>query len=197
MYGQLPFALSMVIAEIPYSLICALGFYVCIYFPPGLNLTAPHAGYQFFMVLICEQFSVTLAQMIAALTPNTYMASLLNPPIIVIFALFCGVTVPKPNIPWFWREFLYQLDPFTRLIGGMVVTELHGEKVTCASSEYNTFKIPDGQTCESYAGRYMSAATGYIQDLNATGSCDYCSYKGNTARLVVYCFQEGLTFSSW
>ena len=34
--------------------------------------------------------------------------------IIIIFALFCGVTIPKPLIPKFWRVWLYELNPFTR-----------------------------------------------------------------------------------
>lgn len=176
MYGQFAFALSMVVAELPYSIICAVGFYVCLYFPPGFSTVSGRAGYQFLMVLITEMFSVTLAQMIAALTPNAFLASLLNPFIIITFALFCGVTIPKPNMPKFWRSWLYELDPFTRLIGGMIVTELHDLPVTCAELEYNTFSIPSGETCESYVGKFMAAAPGYIRNLTATGSCDYCAY---------------------
>lgn len=176
MYSQFAFALSMVVAELPYSILCAVGFFVCLYFPPGFNSSPHRAGYQFLMILICELFSVTLGQMIAALTPNAFLASLLNPFIIITFALFCGVTIPKPNIPKFWRVWLYELDPFTRLIGGMVVTELHDMPVKCAEREYNTFPIPSGDTCESYAGKFMSMAPGYIRNLTATDSCEYCAY---------------------
>jgi len=68
------------------------------------------------MVLITELFSVTLGQMVAAITPSPFISALLNPFIIITFALFCGVTIPKPQIPKFWRAWLYQLDPFTRLV---------------------------------------------------------------------------------
>ena len=176
MYGQFAFALSMVVAEMPYSILCAVGFFVCLYFPPGLNPTPSRAGYQFLMILVCELFSVTLGQMLAALTPNSFFSALLNPFVIITFTLFCGVTVPKPNIPKFWRAWLYQLDPFTRLVGGMVVTELHGAPVKCSSHEYNAFPIPDGETCGGYAAKFMEMAPGYIRDLNATGSCDYCAF---------------------
>jgi ATP-binding cassette subfamily G (WHITE) protein 2 (SNQ2) len=177
MYSQFAFALSYVVAEIPYSLICALGFYVCLYFPPGLDTRASRAGYQFLMILVCEFFSVTLGQTIAALTPSPFISALLNPPIIVTFAIFCGVTIPKPNIPRFWREWLYQLDPFTRLIGGMVVTELHGKPVVCRESEFNSFNIPANTTCGSYTAEFMKQAPGYIKDLSATDICQYCAYK--------------------
>ncbi|KAI5802957.1 ABC-2 type transporter-domain-containing protein [Geopyxis carbonaria] len=177
MYSQFAFALSMVVAEIPYSLLCAVGFFVCIYFPPGLDGSASRAGYQFFMVLICEFFAVTLGQMVAALTPSPFIAMLLNPPIIIVFALFCGVTIPKPNIPGFWRAWLYQLDPFTRLIGGMVVTELHGKPVVCQPLEFNQFAAPAGQTCGEYAQKFLEVAPGYVRNLTATGVCEYCAYK--------------------
>ena len=131
-YRQLPFALSMVLAEMPYSLLCAVGFFLPIYYIPGFNMESSRAGYNFFMVLVTEIFSVTLAQTVSALTPSTFIAMLLNPPLIIVFALFCGVTVsipptrncnrpgqkltstpqiPKPAIPGFWRAWLYELDP--------------------------------------------------------------------------------------
>lgn len=175
MYGQFAFALSMVVAELPYSILCAVGFFVCLYFPPGFSSVADRSGYQFLMILITEFFSVTLGQMVAALTPNAFLASLLNPFIIITFALFCGVTIPKPNIPKFWRVWLYELDPFTRLIGGMLVTELHDLPVTCSELEYNTFPIPSGETCASYAEKFLAVAPGYIRNLNATDACEYCA----------------------
>lgn len=110
-YKQLPFALSMVLAEMPYSLLCAICFFLPIYYIPGFQSASSRAGYQFFMILVTEVFSVTMAQMISALTPSTFIAMLLNPFVIIIFALFCGVAIPKPNIPGFWRAWLYQLDP--------------------------------------------------------------------------------------
>lgn len=101
----------MVIAEMPYSLLCAVGFFLPIYYVSGFQMDSSRAGYNFLIVLVTEVFSVTLAQMISALTPSTFIAMLLNPFIIVIFALFCGVAIPKPNIPGFWRAWLYELDP--------------------------------------------------------------------------------------
>ncbi|KAI8933315.1 hypothetical protein NX059_009940 [Plenodomus lindquistii] len=176
-YKTFPFALSMVLAEMPYSLLCAVFFFLPLYYIPGLNSDSSRAGYQFFIVLITEVFSVTLAQAIAALTPTPFIASYVNPFIIIIFALFCGVTIPKPQIPKFWRVWLYELNPFTRLIGGMVVTELHNQAVTCTSGEYNTFNAPQGQNCGDYMSDFFSSgAPGYLLN-NATDVCNYCAYK--------------------
>ncbi|KAL9019649.1 MAG: hypothetical protein Q9185_003114 [Variospora sp. 1 TL-2023] len=176
-YQQFPFALSMVLAEMPYSILCAVGFFLPIYFMPGFLTSPSRAGYQFFMILLLELFSVTLGQTIAALTPSAFIALLLNPFITVVFALFCGVTVPPPQIPGFWRSWLYQLDPFTRLIGGMVVTELHDRAVVCTPGELNTFTSPAGTSCGDYMANFFAdGGPGYLVD-NATELCQYCAYK--------------------
>ncbi|KAI4145441.1 MAG: hypothetical protein LQ340_006282 [Diploschistes diacapsis] len=176
-YGQFAFSVSMVLAEMPYSIICAVAFFLPLYYIPGLQPAPDRAGYQFLMCVIVELFSVTLGQMISALTPSTYIAMLWNSPIIITFSLFCGVTIPQPQIPGFWRAWLYQLNPFTRLIGGMVVTELQGRPVVCEPGEYNRFMAPPGQTCGQYMERYFAGGgLGYIAD-NDTSNCEYCAYK--------------------
>ena len=79
MYGQFAFASSLVVAEMPYSILCAVGFFLPIYYMPGFQTASSRAGYQFFMVLITELFSVTLGQMVAAITPSPFISALLNP----------------------------------------------------------------------------------------------------------------------
>lgn len=176
-YRQFPFALAMVLAEMPYSILCAVGFFLPIYYIPGFNPAAPRAGYQFLMVLITEVFSVTLGQMLSAVTPSTFIAALINPFVMIVFGLFCGVTIPKPQIPGFWRAWLYELDPMTRLISGMVTTELYQLPVVCTSGEYNRFNAPAGQTCGEYMNPYFArGGLGYLLD-NATSVCEYCAYK--------------------
>lgn len=177
MYGQFAFASSLVVAELPYSILCAVCFFLPIYYIPGFQSSSSRAGYQFLMVLITELFSVTLGQMIAALTPTPFIAALLNPFIIITFALFCGVTIPRDLIPKFWRAWLYELDPFTRLVGGMVVTELHDLPVRCSAAELNSFPAPNGTSCGEYMSNFFAGGgAGYIVD-NATSACQYCAYK--------------------
>ena len=176
-YKTFPFAFAMVVAEMPYSILCAVAFFLPLYYIPGLSSESSRAGYQFFIVLITEVFSVTLAQAIAALTPSPFIAAYVNPFIIIIFALFCGVTIPKPQIPKFWRVWLYELNPFTRLIGGMVVTELHNLPVKCTAGEFNQFRAPQGQTCGEYMSDFFAnGAPGYLLD-EAANLCNYCAYK--------------------
>lgn len=152
-------------------------FFVCIYFPAGMSNEPARAGYQFLMILICEVFSVTLGQMIASMTPNPLISSLLNPPIIIVFSIFCGIAIPKPDIPKFWRSWLYELNPFTRLVSGMVVTELGGLPVRCSDREFNTFPVPENQTCGEYAQTwFQNGAPGYLKDPLAKAVCEYCAF---------------------
>ena len=75
------------------------------------------------------------------------------------------------------RIIFIEIDPFTRLIGGMVVTELEGRSVKCLPEEYSTFTAPPGQSCGSYMQNFFSAGgLGYIAN-NDTSNCEYCAYK--------------------
>ncbi|KJZ78583.1 hypothetical protein HIM_01974 [Hirsutella minnesotensis 3608] len=177
MYSPMAFVTAITAAEMPYSILCAVVFFVCLYFMPGLQATPSRAGYQFLMVLATEIFAVTLGQGLASFTPSPRISAQFNPFIIIIFALFCGVTIPAPQIPGFWRAWLYQLDPFTRLIGGMVTTALHELPVRCKPYELNTFTAPNDTTCGQYMEPFFArGGKGYLVS-NDTQNCEYCAYR--------------------
>ena len=65
---------------------------------------------------------------------------------------------------------------FTRLISGLVSTELHDLPVRCKTAELNLFSAPPGQTCGDYMQAFFAAnGPGYITD-NSTSDCSYCAY---------------------
>lgn len=176
MYSPLTFATAIVTAEMPYSILCAVAFYLPLYFMPGMQNDPSRAGYQFFMVLITEIFAVTLGQGLASLTPSAFISAQFDPLINITFALFCGVTIPAPQMPHFWRAWLYELDPFTRLISGMVTTALHELPVICKPHELNAFTAPDGMNCGEYMKPFFErGGPGYIVN-NGTQECEYCAY---------------------
>ena len=59
MYSTFTFTLSMIIAEMPYSVLCAVLFFLPLYYIPGFQMESARAGYQFFMILITEVRSIT------------------------------------------------------------------------------------------------------------------------------------------
>jgi ABC-type multidrug transport system permease subunit len=76
----------------------------------------------------------------------------------------------------FWRYWMYYLDPFTYLVGGLLTNILWDVKVECNPSEYLTFSAPDGQTCGEYMADFLAAQPGYLLDANATATCSFCQY---------------------
>ncbi|KAF5670571.1 ABC transporter [Fusarium heterosporum] len=177
MYSPFVFSSSLVLAEMPYSILCAVVFFLPLYFMPGLQAEASRAGYQFLVVLVTEIFAVTLGQVLASITPSPFISCQFDPLIIVTFALFCGVTIPPPQMPKFWRYFLHELDPFTRLVSGMVTTALHGVSVVCEQRELNIFSAPPNSTCGEYMEPFFAnGGSGYLVS-NSTQECEYCAYK--------------------
>lgn len=59
---------------------------------------------------------------------------------------------PVGNMPGFYSSWLYHLDPFTYLIGGLLGNVLHDQPVNCLQSELSVFQPPQGQTCQQWAG---------------------------------------------
>jgi ATP-binding cassette subfamily G (WHITE) protein 2 (SNQ2) len=87
MYSPWIFSLGQLLAEMPNSLLCAVCFFLLIYYPTGFQTSSSRAGYQFLIILITELFSVTLGQAIAALSPSIFVAALFNPFFLVIMSM--------------------------------------------------------------------------------------------------------------
>ncbi|GAA6008132.1 hypothetical protein JCM10207_007040 [Rhodosporidiobolus poonsookiae] len=191
MYSPTVFGLSQLIAEIPYSILCSAVFFLIFYYPIGFNYDSDRAGYAFIFIFLLEVYSVTMGQMAAALTPTEYAAEMSMPFLLIIFTLFCGVTVKPNDLVGFWRRFMYPLNPFTYFVEGMMVNEMEGLEVQCTSSEYRVFDPPSGQSCLDWAGPYIEAAAGYLANPNATVDCQYCEY----ANGVEYADSYGWSFS--
>lgn len=178
-YSPYVFAIGQLLGEIPYSVLCALIYWVLMVYPihfgqgsAGTNGT----GFQFLVILITELFAVTLGQLIASITPSIQISSLFTSPVSIVLSNMCGVTIPYPALSKFWRDWLYQLNPFTRMVGALLATELHGLKITCKPEEFAVFNPPSGQTCAAWAQDFVNAAGGYLDNPNDSAACRYCRY---------------------
>ncbi|KAF7307371.1 Pleiotropic drug resistance ABC transporter protein [Mycena indigotica] len=177
-YSPYVFAIAQTLSEIPGSIVCAIVYWVLMVYPmhfgqgaAGLNGT----GFQLLMTLTMMIFGVTLGQLIGAISPSVQVAALYNPFLTLVLGTFCGVTLPHVN-NGFWWTWLYQLVPYTRTIAAMVSTELFGLKVRCKSDEFATFNPPTNMTCGQWGQAFVNITGGYIDNLDATSNCKYCSY---------------------
>ncbi|KAJ1723938.1 ATP-binding cassette transporter snq2 [Coemansia erecta] len=175
-YGWEAFSFAIIVTEWPFAIFSNTVFFVCFYWLVGLNSLANRTGYFYIAYILLGIFSLTLGQAIAAFSPNDIIASMLNPIFTTMMTLFCGVTIPYFNMPRFWRSWMYWLSPYTYFIEGVITNDLHDTPIRCKSGEFFNFMPPDGQTCQQYAGDWMSSAVGYIRDMSSTTTCEYCPY---------------------
>ncbi|KAF9088861.1 hypothetical protein BGX23_007058 [Mortierella sp. AD031] len=176
-YGWKPFAISIMVIEVPYILLSATIFFAVFYWTVGFVSDSTLTFFTWLMVMIFCLFAITLGQLIAALTPSTQVAALLNPFIFSTLNLFCGVMISKELMPKFWSSWMYWLDPYHYVVEAITTVQLHNVSVICKDDEFSLFYPPAGQTCGQYAAAFMEKATGYIHLPNATDICQYCQYK--------------------
>ncbi|KDQ63068.1 hypothetical protein JAAARDRAFT_202584 [Jaapia argillacea MUCL 33604] len=179
-YSPYVFAIGQLVGEIPYSILCGIVYWALMVYPMGYGQGAaglPGTGFQLLLIVFLELFGVSLGQLIGALSPSIQVAVLFNPFIAVTLSTFCGVTIPYPTMAKFWKDWLYQLDPYTHMLSAMLSTELHGLSIQCQSDEFSVFNPPSGQTCQTWASDFVAGFGGYLDNPNDTEGCRYCQYK--------------------
>jgi len=170
--------MSQLISEIPYSILCATVYWALDILPMGFGKGSEGSnglGYQYLMILFVELFGVSLGQAVGAISPTIRITALFSPFLAITLSIFAGVNIPYPQIPYAFR-WLYQLTPYTRVVSGMLSTELHGLPIRCRDDEFAIFNPPAGQTCLAWAGEFVRNYGGYLADPSATQNCRYCQF---------------------
>ncbi|CAK7564578.1 MAG: hypothetical protein SEPTF4163_002472 [Sporothrix epigloea] len=176
-YHWVAFVGAQMVSEIPYLILCATLYFACWYFTAGFPVKASISGHMYLQMILYEFLYTSIGQAIAAYAPNVYFAAISNPLLIGAGLItFCGVVVPYSQMQPFWRYWLYYLDPFNYLVGGLFGTVIYDVKVECAPSEFTIFDPPAGQTCSTYMSSFLDNNAGYIANGNATSGCKYCAY---------------------
>lgn len=178
MYSWKAFVTGLIVSEFPYLCLCAVLYFICWYYQTKLPHASKDAGATFFIMLIYEFIYTGIGQFIAAYAPNATFAALVNPLVVNCLVLFCGALVPQPELNVFWKYWMYYLNPFTYVLGGMLTFGIWDSKVNCKPSELAYFDSVNG-TCASYLKDYMATAAGSAINLlnpDATSQCEVCKY---------------------
>ncbi|GAM17381.1 hypothetical protein SAMD00019534_005560 [Acytostelium subglobosum LB1] len=176
-YSFVPFSVSIVLVELPYLVITATMFFICVYWTSGLQFSASSGFYFWIMYVLYLFFCVSFGQMVAAICINIIMAKFIIPLLMVFLILFCGVMAPPDDLPTFWRSWMYHLDPVHYFVEGLVTNVLSHVTVTCTEEDLIKFNPPPGQTCGEYTAIFETYPhTGYITNQNQTSDCGYCLY---------------------
>ncbi|KAI1855207.1 hypothetical protein JX265_006651 [Neoarthrinium moseri] len=182
MYSWVSFVTGLIVSEFPYLCICAVLYFVTWYYTVGFSGDSDRAGATFFVMLMYEFVYTGIGQFVAAYAPNALFASLVNPFLIGLMVSFCGVLVPYAQIQAFWKYWMYYLNPFTYLMGSMLVFDVWDTPVNCAESEFALFDPPNGTTCGQYLADYLMGAGSASNLINAdaTAGCKVCQYRDGT-----------------
>ncbi|KAK7743073.1 hypothetical protein SLS62_010705 [Diatrype stigma] len=176
-YHWLAFISAQLISEIPVLILCATIYFVCWYFTAGFPVKASVSGQVYLQMILYEFLYTAIGQAIAAYSPSEYFAALANPLIIGAALInFCGVVVPYSQIQPFWRYWLYYINPFTYLMGGLLEPVVWDVQVECSANELTTIPLPPNTTCEGYMGDFIKAKMGYLVNPESESTCSYCPY---------------------
>ncbi|EAS28560.3 ABC transporter [Coccidioides immitis RS] len=166
---------SIILPELPYSVVAGTLFFCCWYFGTWFPRNSFAVGFTWMLLMVFEVFYVTFGQMIASISPNELFASLLVPAFFTFVVSFCGVVVPFQGIPYFWRSWMYWLTPFRYLLEGYLGVVTNKIPVRCSENEFARFRPPPGLTCEDYAGPFVEQRGGYVIT-DGSGMCALCQY---------------------
>lgn len=181
-YSWKAFVTGLIVSELPYLVLCAFLYWVCWYYTVGFPNNSERIGGVFLTMLLYEFVYTSIGQFVAAYAPNAVLAALVNPLIISILVLTCGVLVPYMQITAFWRYWLYYLNPFNYLIGALLIFTTWDVPVNCRETELAIFPPPSGQTCGAYLEEFLQGMGRASNLLNpeATDSCRVCQYTTGT-----------------
>ncbi|KAF9893857.1 hypothetical protein FE257_010027 [Aspergillus nanangensis] len=178
MYSWVSFVIGLIVSEFPYLCVCAVLYFLCWYYCVKLPYNSNKSGATFFIMLIYEFIYTGIGQFVAAYAPNPTFAALVNPLIISILVLFCGIFVPFTQMNVFWKYWLYYLNPFNYVVNGMLTFSIWDAKVTCNPEEFALFDPVNG-TCGEYLADYLRG-DGWRANLtnpDATSGCKVCQYR--------------------
>ncbi|KAI8622166.1 ABC-2 type transporter-domain-containing protein [Chytriomyces sp. MP71] len=178
-YSASAFGLAVTTAEIPFAVVAATAFFLIYYWSVGLNVHSENIGYFYAILIAFTLWAVSFGQLLGSAIPNYGIAAALIPIMTSILSLFCGVTISYNDMPLFYKNWLYFIDPYHYLIEGLMVNDLGGLPLTCDDRSMVEVQIPAGKTCEQYFSPYLhiAGAPGVLQEPEATGLCQYCPVK--------------------
>ncbi|GAA6061045.1 hypothetical protein JCM10212_004619 [Sporobolomyces blumeae] len=172
-YGRTAFVTSLLVSEVPYSVLCATVYFVLWYFLVGFPLKWATAGFSFVLIQLFFIFQSTWALWIVALSPSLGVIGNLLPFFLVSMEAFNGSLMPYAQMPTYYR-WLYHVSPFQHYVRSMLGTLLEHVKVECADFETVQFEVLPGQSCATYLAEYLETNSGHLLNPESTSTCRFC-----------------------
>lgn len=133
-YHSLAYTFTTILIELPWTLICTVLYVIPMYFIGGLDYDAGTFFIFFALYLLYNLLALSLCQAVGCLAPNLVLANAMMGICFTLCSLFTGFLITKNNIPNFWI-WMYYLDPMTYILEALVVSQMNGLSLYCASGE--------------------------------------------------------------
>ena len=168
--------ITQYLSEVPYHLLFGAIFFVCSYFPLRNHFEASASAVYYLNYSIMFQFFyIGMGLMVLYMSPNLQSANVILGLMLSLLIAFCGVIQVPSLMVGFWT-FMWKASPYTYFVQNLVGIALHNKPVVCKKKELSYFQPPKGMTCGKYMEPFLSHATGYIANPDATADCAYCVY---------------------
>ncbi|KAH8110884.1 P-loop containing nucleoside triphosphate hydrolase protein [Phellopilus nigrolimitatus] len=131
------------------------------------------APYTFLMLgIVFPTYYTTFAQATAAISPTAEVSSVLFIALFSFVGTFNGVLQPFERLGW-WK-WMYRASPFTYLVEGLLGQAVGNQQIQCSPVEFSIVNPPSGLTCYTYLSTFIDNFGGYVNNPEATRSCQYC-----------------------
>eukprot|EP01119_Soliformovum_irregulare_P011476 TRINITY_DN2879_c0_g2_i1.p1 TRINITY_DN2879_c0_g2~~TRINITY_DN2879_c0_g2_i1.p1 ORF type:complete len:1232 (-),score=397.00 TRINITY_DN2879_c0_g2_i1:26-3475(-) len=179
-YSATPFALALILVDLPYVAIAGTLCVFCVYWTVGLDTTADEGFYFWIMFMVFFYFCVSFGQFMGAFSPNVGIAMLVLPIFNTFLFVFAGVLTPPSAMPTFWRSWWYWLNPFHWFLEGIVTNVFYRLNIVCRPIDFYVYNPPANTTCGEYSAAFMSTAPGYLNNPSDTAGCQYCPFQAGS-----------------
>nr|AAL91496.1 ABC transporter AbcG10 [Dictyostelium discoideum] len=173
-YSWCPFAISIVIVELPFVAVAGTICFFCSFWTAGIYYNGEYDFYFYITFILFLFICVSLGQVVSAFCFNVMLAQTILPLLLVMLFLFCGVLVPYEQIPNFWK-FVYHSNPCRYFLEGVVTSVLKNVFVDCSNEDLTKFSNPTNLTCKEY----FKPTYGNVRAVTKgdESECGYCVFK--------------------
>ncbi|KAH0932745.1 hypothetical protein HID58_009862 [Brassica napus] len=126
MYSAIPYAISKVAVEIMYNTIQTGVYTLILYSMIGYDWTVTKFLWFYYYMLTSFIYFTLYGMMLMALTPNPQIAGICMSFFVVLWNLFSGFLIPRPQIPIWWRWY-YWATPVAWTLYGIITSQV-GDK---------------------------------------------------------------------
>ncbi|KAJ7294134.1 hypothetical protein O6H91_19G003400 [Diphasiastrum complanatum] len=123
MYSAFPYAFGQVIIEIPYVFVQTIVYGLIVYSMIAFQWTVAKFFWYLYFMFCTFMYFTYYGMMAVSLTPNHQFSAIVSSAFIGLWNLFSGFLVTRPNIPVWWRWFVW-IDPFAWTLNGLITSQL-------------------------------------------------------------------------